>query len=430
MDQKKIKLTTKKFSPSYVQKHYDKLVKYCVQDALLTQQLADLFLKTLANMNLYPRKLISTGYISAQHFIRIHDSNIRDLYDRFPELIEFAFKSYAGGKFEVYKRGFSDCLYEYDINSAYPEEIANLYDLTNCRVEVSNEYQAQADYGFMYAEIFVTCEYSPVPYKVKGLNIYPQGKFKQYINKKTYEYLIKQGCEVKILLGYWIYTNKKQPYKKEVMRLYRLKSQYKHKDELKYLLIKILLNSLYGKFAAITPMWRDKDNRIHYMAGQLFNPIYASVITEGTRLKVCDACDKYDSIVAVHTDSVISTKELPLKLSKRIGCWDFKTSGAGVIVGSGIYQIGDKVAFRGFSKKFDLCNLINERKSNTIEIEQTLVRSWKLALYQNADVNKFEEKDKILDLNFDNKRIWKSNFKRNKIKMQTSEPIFINESWI
>jgi len=430
LDKNKIKLRTKKFTPAYVQKHNKKIIEYCVQDAQLTQQLAELFLHTLADMNLYPRKLISTGYISAQHFIKIHDSNIRELYNEFPELIEFAFKSYAGGKFEVYKRGFSDTLYEYDINSAYPDEIANLYDLTNCRVDVSTEYQAQADYGFMYAELFITCNYSPVPYKLKGLNIYPQGKFRQYINKKTYEYLISHGCDVTILMGYWIYTNKNQPYKKEVMRLYRLKAQYKHKDVLKYLLIKILLNSLYGKFAAITPMYREKDNKIHYMAGSLFNPIYASVITEGTRIKVCEACDKYESVVAVHTDSIITTDKIPIKTSTKIGGWDFKTSGAGVIVGSGIYQIGGKIAFRGYSKKFDLIELIKNSIGNNIEIKQTLVRSWKMALFQHEDINKFEDTDKILDLNFDNKRIWKSNFKRKSKGMQSSETIFINESWI
>lgn len=425
----KIKIKTKKFTPEYVARNIKKITEYCQEDSILTKQLADLFLDTLAKMGLFPRKLISTGYISAQHFSRIHDSSCRALYERSPKLIEYAFKSYAGGKFEVYKRGFGN-FYEYDINSAYPYQIANLYNLTNCEIVEDKEYRADADYGWLNCNLFVTCPYSPVPFKLGNINLFPQGRFNKIIGKKSYEYLIRRGCDIEIIDAVWIYTDHKKPYKKEIERLYRKKNLYKHNDEMKYLLIKILMNSLYGKFAAITPIWRDKDNSIHHMAGQLFNPMYADIITEGTRLEVCEVCDKYDTVVAVHTDSVISTEKLPLKLSDKLGEWDFKTEGAGVIVGSGIYQIGEKIAFRGFNKTFDLCDMILSTKKQKIEIKQTLVRSWKLALFQHDDINKFTDDEKILDLNFDNKRIWDKNFPRYKNKMQPSQPIFINESWI
>lgn len=418
-------IETKKFTPEYVVEHYDEIIRYCVQDSRLTKRLADRFIDTLADMNLYPKKLISTGYISAQHFRKIYDSSMRDFYEKYPECCRFAYESYSGGKFEVYKRGFGN-FHEYDINSAYPHAIANLYDLRGSICYNSRNYHASADYGFLHCNLDIQSQYNPVVYKTKNINIYPQGHYTAYIGKSTYEYLISRGNSVEILDAWWIETNHQKPYEDEIMRLYQLKNQCKHRDEMKYLLIKILMNSLYGKFLAITPIYREWDDRTHYYLGDLANFIYASVITESTRLQVCRICEDYpDDICAVHTDSIISSRPLPISLTAYIGGWDEKIHGDGVIIGSGVYQIGEKNALRGFHSKINLCELLKSTRGSMVNIEHTLVKSWKLNLFQHTDdTNKFIDDVKILDLNFDKKRVWPHRFSRRKT-LQDSDPIIL-----
>lgn len=438
LGESKNEIENKAFTPDNILPRFTEIVAYCVKDARLTKQLADLFLATLSGVNLFPKKLISTGYISAKHFRTIHNSSIRSFYERYPEATRFAWESYAGGKFEVYKRGFAN-FYEYDINSAYPSTIANLYDLAGCRCFQDIHYQASADYGFLYCDLNIQGDYSPVPVKIGTLNTYPVGHFKAYIGKSTYEWLIYHGQHVKILDAWWIYTNHVQPYKEEVDRLYRLKAECKGIDSMKYLLIKILLNSLYGKFAAITPIYKEKDNRIHYYLGDLHNPIYASVITEDCRLKVCEVCKQWgDSVCAVHTDSVIAFEPLKITCDKLLGGWSLAEQGNGVIIGSGIYEIGDKNAIRGFHLKKEklpdgtehqitIKELLENSKGPKIKIKHLVVKSWRQTLIQHTnETNKFIEDDaKILDLNFDRKRIWHHRFSRRK-QLQNSEPLFVN----
>jgi hypothetical protein len=414
--------STKRFTPNMVARDMGRIIEYCTKDATLTKQLADLFISNLHKLKLYPRKLISTGYISGVHFAAIHNCNINKLYSNYPGLIEAAWDSYNGGMFQVFKRGRGK-FYQYDINSAYPAQIAKLKTLERCEVFQGIKIP-KCDFGFVDCEMLISSRFSPITVKVNNLNIYPQGYIRRWITLLEYEYLKSRGNDIKVYDGWYIRCRDEYPYKQEIERLYRLKSEYKGNDDMQYLLVKILLNSLYGKFLQITETF-DKDLLPHFRAGMLFNPVYAAYITAGTRVELCNTMDfQPRSVCAVHTDSVITDKPLPLVCDKSLGGWDFVSKGMGYIIGSGVYSIGRTVHFRGFDKKLDLNRLIKNSRNGKVEITTKLATTWRQSIFRGSDdINLFTDDDKMLDLNFDKKRVWKSRFNRN--RLSGSNPIIL-----
>jgi hypothetical protein len=123
--------------------------------------------------------------------------------------------------------------------------------------------------------------------------------------------------------------------------------------------------------------------------------------------------NKYPSIVAVHTDSVISTKPLDYPKKGILGDMVYETEGEGVILGSGIYQIGNTTKLRGFYSKQSLFDLIDLSTRN-IWISTTRPLSWKEVIHRGIDednINRFTQMWKKISCNFDHKRIWLNDYK-------------------
>ena len=430
LGKEKVEMSTKIFTRKYVNKYWHTLAGYCTTDAKLTQELADFLIDTLINeFDIYPQKLYSCGYIAGIHFARTCGvQDVNRYFKHYKGCLEYAYLSYAGGKFETYQRGFG-YFYQYDINSAYPYEMSNLQSIKLARVVHSERYQAKATYGFIKCNLMIYNDYSPVPIKYNNVNHYPIGDLRQqYLTKEVYDYMIKRGDKVTILDAYWLFCSDIYPYKKEIERLYKIKKRFKEgQDIMRYLLTKTLLNAFYGKHIQITEKYRDTGKV--FEAGYQFNPIYASIITANTRLRLTEVCDKYDAgIVAVHTDSVVTTIDLSgngLNMSDKMGAWALECEGFGVIVGSGVYQIGDKVHYRGYKAIKSLIDLIYSNRNRVkIPIDQTLVLSWRLVVFRNADtklINRFTRDSKLLNLHFDTKRDWAQKWVWSK-KLVQSEP--------
>jgi hypothetical protein len=223
------------------------------------------------------------------------------------------------------------------------------------------------------------------------------------------EYLKRFKVPFKVISGWYLYIpTKRRPYHKICGKLYQEKQEYKNADKRRYMLAKTLLNSFYGKMIQTV----EKPDGT-YKAGSGFNPIYAALITSQVRVKLCDICNDYKSdILAVHADSILTTKELSKKqIGENMGEWGLKTSGRGVIVACGMYQINDTVAYRGLDK-LDSFNWIEALKkagsSGEIGLTAKRVMSWVSALNLNRidDINKFIDTYKIIRLNCDIKRVW------------------------
>jgi hypothetical protein len=410
LGKQKIEIGTKTFYPDYVAKNFSKIAEYCIYDAVLCKELADRLIISFENLGIYPKKLYSQAYISWEYFKQnCKWINVKWLYWHRREVIDYAMQSYNGGKFEVTRKGCG-YYYEYDIVSAYPNEIKNLIDISDCYIEQTRKYVTDAVYAFLkcYIKIPVAVN-SPIALKRGVLNYYPCGEFTKVITKSEYDWLISQQVDITIIKGYWLIVDEiSYPYKEAVEALVLLKEKYKLlKDESMYNTTKKILNSFYGKMIQLIKSgskWR---------AGSSWNPIYGSIITANTRLRVTDLQQKYNSIVAVHTDSVISTKPLPFTASRELGDMSYECEGNGVILGSGIYQVGTKSKIRGFQTEKPLLELI-PRQGNIMHTKHCRPLGWREIVFRNMStqyINRFTDMQHDLNINFDTKRIWLNDYK-------------------
>lgn len=394
------------FTPEYISENYHTIVDYCIQDARITAELFKVLKAMCAKLDISPTTFYSIATIGYKYMRENTDYvTVKHLWDKHREVLEAACKAYSGGKFEVTTRG-KGTYYEYDINSAYPYEIANLVDISKLRVVSNKSYQPGATYGFLHLDIFLSgVEPHPIAIKRGNVNIYPAGHYKRWVGKASYEYLLElPGAQIKILKAIWLYPRyKNRPYHELIHKLFKVKAEAKIKGdkELYYFTWK-LTNSLYGKQIQLVR----RGDVIE--ASTCWNPVYGAIITENVRIRVARMQLKYPTAVAVFTDSVISTSKLPIELSDELGGWSLKVYGLGVIIGCGWYQIGQTVKFRGFPAQTDLFELLNKSPPEVVIPDKRAI-TWKQVTANHWDtglINRFVDLDKVLDINFDHKRIW------------------------
>ena len=388
-----------------VQEKWEELSKYCIHDAVLTKKLAELQIKSLEQMGLYTRSLISTAYISWQHFRKVcNPPNMNYFYNFHPKVLDYAMRAYNGGKFEVTEKG-TGYFYSYDIVSAYPHSIANLPNLYMCKVIYDKAYNDESDFSFLNCKISIPYNVNnPTPEKKKTINIYPVGHLRKVITKIEYDYFIKNGCEIEILDAVHVVSrDKTMIFREEIERLMYYKKKYKKEgNDTMYNTTKVLLNSLYGKFVQL--IWKDDK----WLAGESWNPLYASYITAYCRTRITELQNKYNSVVAVHTDSIISKEKLSYPKTDILGSMSYETEGQGVLVGSGVYQIGDKVKLRGFDAKINLLEMLDV-DSDVLKFNSKKFHSWREIIFRNhspEEINKVEDVLKEMKINFDHKRLW------------------------
>jgi len=401
----KIDEDTSKYTPVHVGRNWRSIGNYCVRDAQLVQRLAETLIRQFEGYGVYPQKLYSPAYVSAQYFRgKTAYVGVGRFWVWYRDLLDAALASYAGGKFEVTWRG-ADYLYEYDINSAYPRQIADLIDITDAEIRHGKRYEKAATYGYIQCSVGVPSDvYSPCPIRRGSVNTFPVGEFETVLTKAEYDYLRARGCRLRIQDGWWIMARGGEyPYRHEVERLFTLKDKAKReKRKLDYQLIKLMLNSFYGKMAQLIPI------KGRFRAGWSWNPIYAAIITANVRIQVTEMQNTYMDVVGVHTDSVIAREPLPLGKSKALGDWAYECEGDGVLVGSGIYQVGKKSKYRGFRTKTPLLETLSTRK-RSVTIPTHRPYSWREVAHRGMDteyINRFVDESKALDLNFDTKRLW------------------------
>ena len=412
LGESKLAVATKNFSPRYVARFRKHLEKYCTRDAILTARLGEYLVDKLGEFGIIASSLYSSASISFKYFSsRAAIVTSWRFWNEDRKVLGFASNAYEGGKFEVTARGpFTG--FEYDISSAYPCEIANLVDISNATVKYTTEFQPRAVYGFIDCIIENnTIHHLPCGPMVGNVRIYPMGFFRMTITIPEYEYMLSLGVKITILAGCWLFVKRRRyPYRKIEHDLFRIKSTMKQTDPMLYNVTKGVLNGFYGKMAQSI---EQPDGTI--IVGSGWNPVYASYITANVRLKVTKIQNMMGAdCLAVHTDSVITTRPLPSEVitDNQLGNFGLVIAGAGVIVACGMYQIGNQCAFKGFrAKAGETWVSILERFPwrKTIPYKTLHVESWLEAMSKNHPVdriNVFERAHKRMALNCDKKRLW------------------------
>lgn len=416
-----------------------RIIKYCIKDAELTKRLADYFWSIIyTNLNFYPKQPMSKGKLSEEYFL--HTCDIPSI-NRIPEkALKYGYNSYYGGHFEILKRGYQESAYSYDIKSAYPDIIRELIDYNKGKWEfVKGKMNPDCHTGFYLCSVSaMERDFSPFMQKVggdKGLNVYPNGRFKQYLTKEEILFFKARFENVTISIeNGWEFNLKTEvkPFKSEIERLYEWKEKESNEDIKKC--VKIILNSLYGKFIQVSGDLNQ--------TGKLFNPIYAAKITAGTRLKILElALQKPDCIISFSTDSVISTEKLNVPKNPQLGEFQLDFEGEGVFLMSDVYNLWnldtkkEKTKLRGFTlakskdienEKVYLKDLLSQLTGSKYtyyterpdHLGECLAHTKTKTVKDNLNI--FSQHKKTIDINGDNKRVWDGEFKNGMDCLKTS----------
>lgn len=398
------------YTRPFVRRNRATIIDYCRRDAELARDLISVFLRTVEGFGVFPRKLYSPAHVSWTYF-RTHCPyiHVKRFWALERDVLRYACAAYNGGKFEVTRKG-PGSYHEYDISSAYPYEISNLIDIRAAKVDRSKAYRKDAAYSFyeVSAEIPMTL-HSPVVVKHGPVCRFPVGSIRRVITKGEMEYLRRHKVKLRIHSAIHLMVDKiEHPYRAEIQRLTELKARYKREgDLLRYQTVKLFLNSFYGKMVQLI----EKKGQLH--AGAAWNPIYGAEITARCRIRVTELQQSYPEICAVHTDSILSTVPIDLPASGALGEWEHSVSGDGIILGTGIYQVGAKSRFRGFPTRRPLLDLIPQR-GVFLNASRWTAASWREVAFRDLstrEINRFEERERKLRLSFDQKRLWLDDWK-------------------
>lgn len=367
----------------------------CVIDCKITVELADKLtenIKKIVGVNSYKSKAsIARRYVleNLNHDLKMPSTHVLDA----------ALKAFHAGHIETCRLGTFDNIKNFDINSAYPTFIANLYE-TGGNFTHNKVYEPDTAYSFYLVDLDYQNDFmSPVWFLKNGGNYHINGKCKTWITQDEIEYFMKHGYDFTILKAYHIKKTKftEQPFHNLVHDLYKERIKAKdNKDEIEKV-YKTILNSIYGvTLNAInikrladyeTDLYDVIDGKLifyesKYVAGNMYNPVFGTYITAGTRMQLFDDFNKVlDKIVSVNTDGVYLTKKVNVPVNKTLGGYSYKNLPKIMFMGSGRYFVGngngggvdDKESrFRGVPlKPSGIYKIMKEKKhEQTIELEK------------------------------------------------------------
>ncbi len=234
------------------------VLNYCLQDALVLQEGFEKFLNLIRlKFNIEPLNCLSLPGVSLRYFRLNFYDDINFPIERLPDNKDiFIRKSYRGGSADVYKpyliNGF-----HYDVNSLYPY-IMQKFDMPIGTGEWTTEIDINNFFGFIKVEV-TSPKYMHKPFlnyyhKDYGL-ITPVGCWTEVYFSEEIKHAITLGYTFKFLRG--ISYNRGILFDKFIKYLYELRLQNEKGTPLN-LLIKLLMNSLYGRFGMKSDILKSK----------------------------------------------------------------------------------------------------------------------------------------------------------------------------
>jgi len=316
------------FSKEYFRINRRQIREYCIQDCILTKELAENFINLFKNSwDFYPQRWISSGYLAEKVLIN-HGIVIPRFEDTPLPVQELAWSSYRAGRFEILYRGFIGKTYLYDINSAYPFAFSKIPDITNRTGKwiKSKKINPDALLGFFKIRAKVPCDkfVPPFWYVKYSRMMFPVGTF------ITFSTLAELKCVdpdyYDILESFqFVDKNPVYPYIEFIEKAYLTRQKLKQDGNPLQLPLKVILNSIYGKTA----------QRVGNRIGNLYNPVICASITGHTRAMLYDFVMKNElekDVVSFATDSILTRKKLNVD-STKLGQWKFEKSATDTFVG-------------------------------------------------------------------------------------------------
>lgn len=322
------------------------IIPYCDTELSMLVRVMDILREQFHSVGIDPGRWHGPGAV-ANKVLRKY--NIIISRESPTEVLDASQFAYAGGRFEPFALGrHPNTVWEYDINSAYPEAITQLPDISKGRWEYVVGFQPgtfgvwNIDYRTGDGAWYETDRPQPLfcrsgsgsisyPCEVQGWYWTPEAE------------LVPDS-----VIDGWVFREDEgtRPFT-FVKEMYANRRLLIHQKDPTERALKLILNSLYGKLAQTVggrngpPTWHQLE--------------YAGFITSFTRAKLFNAVKLNPSaIIAVETDALFSTEPLDLPLSENLGDWKEDVFDEIVYLQSGVYYAkdGDEIIskYRGMDK--------------------------------------------------------------------------------
>lgn len=266
-------------------------------------------------------------------------------------------RAYFGGRIDVLGYGIVDPVFHYDIVSAYPSAIANLPNLE--KLTWKKRRGKGIPRGRLYAarvrwEI-PTAYWAPFPWRSNNGSIrYPCKGHGWYWFHEIEAAIAKFGPDHFEILERWEAEGELEyPFYNLIHDTFKYRGELKRQNHPSHKAVKLILNSLYGKFAQTVGK------------AQYYSPIWAGLITSETRAKLLSVVT--DDVVCVMTDSLWSQKQLDIPIGVGLGEWEQQDENRLILAEAGLYEAsapdGSKSVWqRGFDKRnpVDIEYLVNQ----------------------------------------------------------------------
>lgn len=269
-----------------------------------------------------------------------------------PDAYRFVNDSYFGGWFETCRFGLVRDVYEYDLNSAYPDVIRNLPSLDGATAhwtEDETELWDALEMGDLaFAEVMLygaSEKIGPAMYRDAEGRVTRPRDAHVIINMEEMAQSIKTGLvdDYTITRGLVIELPRRDETPLDGMAaLYQYRLDV-GKKSLQGLAAKLLMNSAYGKLCQSIgiPRWAQ--------------PIYASLITSRTRIALMKLVETHprgiESVISFATDAVFfdSPHETVECSGTELGKWDLEQFSLAYFVQSGVWGAAESNGEKIFS---------------------------------------------------------------------------------
>ncbi len=324
--------------------------------------------------------------------------------DDMPEDVgELAYSTIMGNHLEAYQLGYWDMAWDYDINSAYGSILAKLYDIRRGEWIRDTVMPSNALYGFADGILTVNKPFHPFLVKQGEYTYTPIGTFPYQLPKSMIELLYKHKIGTfDIKNGRWFIPQENralyQPLKGIITHLHTIRSK---SEGLKKAILRQMIAGIWGRMIEAR---KDK-------FGDLFNPVWASIVENDIKCQVCDTCLSVDIIpLLVAVDGVITDKPLPIQDSLEMGKWRLSHKGKCIIASSGVVGFEGKQGAEEFSLHYDW--LYNQLNNNPQQTEYSMNKYSPMTLskaIQTDSLDKLGELqliNRVITIGKDYKRLW------------------------
>jgi hypothetical protein len=244
-----------------------------------------------------------------------------------PEFYQVANDSYFGGWAETLSPGLHKHVEQADITSAYPDVMRNLPSLKGATSRYADSWEDAVEADLSGSIVYVDITYmgssyycGPLPHRTASNSVLrPTNGSGVYLLSEVLA-SVRAGLmdDIEFHRGYVITPTSDEKPLKYMEELFLERIRQGKKTSIGAML-KLILNSQYGKFAQSIGM------------PTYANPIYASMITAGARIKILDAIathpDGIEALLAVATDAAFFRTPHPsLDLTPNtLGAWEKTT---------------------------------------------------------------------------------------------------------